>query len=101
MKSELEDFLANLGRPKKTARFAVLRFALMVEYYPTEEDALGRISKLGNLERVAIVDRLTGITRCLRPHFQLVMARLRRDGTAPRNFKRAGSIGHVLRKNPW
>jgi len=95
-----EDFLADIGRPKKTARFAVLRFALMVEYYPTEEDALGRISKLKATERVAIVDRLTGITRCLRLHYQLVMARLRSDGTAPRHFKRAGSIGHILRKKP-
>ena len=91
------DFLKDLRRPRKPARFAVLRFALMVEYHPSEEKALARITKLEKYERVALVDRGTGITRCLQQHLSFVQQRLRRDGTAPTSFMRAGALGSLKR----
>ena len=91
------DFLKDLRRPRKPARFAVLRFALMVEYHPSEEKALARITKLEKYERVALVDRRTGITRCLQQHLSFVQQRLRRDGTAPASFMQSGALGSLKR----
>ncbi len=90
--SELDLLLDDLRRPRKVARLAVLRFALMVEYYATEEEARRRLEKLEPFERVALVDRETGFTRCLRKYYEFVMARLRRDGTAPAEFLRSGAL---------
>ncbi len=92
---ELDNFLSDLRRPRKPGRFAVLRFALFVEYYPSEERALQRLRRLKQFERVGYVDRKTGITRCLKKYYHFLMAKLRSDGTAPEHFSRAGAIGHL------
>ncbi len=91
-------FLDDFKQPRKVARFAVLRFAPMVEYYPTEEEARRRLEKLEPSQRVALVDRETGITKCRRPYCDFVMERLRRDGTAPAEFVRTGPLQLSMKK---
>ncbi len=42
----------------------------------------------------------TGLTRCRRNLMQMVMDKLEEAGTAPEDFRRAGSVGSYLRRAP-
>jgi hypothetical protein len=92
-----KDFLSDL-RPGKLGRFAILRFDLHVEYCHTEGQAVQRLKRLKHFERVALVDRETGFTHCLQTYYRFVMAKLRREKTAPERFARTGSLRYVLSK---
>ena len=87
-------------RPPRPGRFAILRFSLQVDYAPTEEEARRRLSRLAAHERVGLVDRVTGVTRCRRDYLDLVMAKLEQAGTAPAEFRRTGSLGDYLKTRP-
>ena len=86
-------------RTRRFGRYAVLRFALFVEYYPTARQAKRRLSKLRGFERVAVVDRATGRARCRRKHRDLVAGKLESAGTAPRSVERTGGLGSYLRQD--
>ena len=81
-------------------RFAVLRFELHVDDYPTEAQARRRLEKLEPFERLGLVDRETGLTRCRRDLMRVVMDKLEDAGTAPAGFSRTGAIGSYLRLAP-
>ena len=87
-------------RGGRKGRFAVLRFSLRVEYHATEERARRRLSELNRFERVALVDRETGYTKCRRDQQEMVMEKLLRAGTAPADFARTGSVGDYLKTGP-
>ena len=87
-------------RPRRPDRFAVLRFLLHVDDYPTEEQAWRSLSEMEVFERVGLVDRATGIIRCRRDYLEMVTEKLERSGTALPGLWRAGSIGSYLKMTP-
>ena len=92
--------MSKSNRPPPHGPFAVLRFSLFVDYYPTEREARRRVLELAAHERVGLVDRATGITRCRRDYLDMVMEKPERAGTAPAEFRRTGSLGDYLKTRP-
>ncbi len=95
---ELEGVLRFLRkRREKTAkRFAVLRWAVKVDYYDSEESARRVLACAPVARRLGLVDRETGETWSTRETYRLVLDTLRhQELTAPERFRRVGVPGRL------